>query len=64
MGVLYRSSLQNTSLFEIFTGKRLLFARLDHQKVEAYIDTDWVGLVTDRRSTLGYCSLVGGNLVT
>jgi hypothetical protein len=42
----------------------LLFARLDHQKVEAYIDTDWVGLVTDRRSTLGYCSLVGGNLVT
>jgi hypothetical protein len=33
-------------------------------KLEAYIDADWVGSVTDHRSTSGYCTLVGGNLVT
>lgn len=25
---------------------------------------DWAGLVSDRRSTLGYCTFVGGDLVT
>jgi hypothetical protein len=42
----------------------LLFAQDDYLKLEAYIDADWVGSVTDHRSTSGYCTLVGGNLVT
>lgn len=33
-------------------------------RVEVYIDADWAGSITDRRSTPRYCSLVGGNLVT
>ena len=33
-------------------------------QVEIYIDADWAGSVTDRRSTSGYCTYVGGNLVT
>ena len=32
--------------------------------IEAYTDVDWVGSTTDRRSTSGWCTFVGGNLVT
>jgi hypothetical protein len=45
-------------------GKGLLFSPHDHLKIEAYTDVDWIGLITDRRSTSGYCTFVGGNLVT
>ena len=45
-------------------GKGLHFARHDHLRVEAYTDADWAGSITDRRSTSGYCTFVGGNLVT
>ena len=45
-------------------GKGLYFAKHDHLLVEAYSDADWAGSVTDRRSTSGYCTFVGGNLVT
>jgi len=45
-------------------GKGLLFSQYDHLKIEAYIDADWAGSITDRRSTSGYCTFVGGNLVT
>lgn len=46
------------------SGKSLLYKRHGHHYVEVYTDADWVGLLTDRRSTLGYCSFVGDNLVT
>ncbi|RVW61830.1 putative mitochondrial protein [Vitis vinifera] len=46
-------------------GKGILFAKnVDHQNIEVYIDADWVGVVDDRRSTSGYFTFVGGNLVT
>ena len=45
-------------------GKGLFFSRHDHFRVEAYTDADWAGSITDRRSTSGYCTFVGGNLVT
>ena len=32
--------------------------------IEAYTDVDWVGSITDRRSTSRWCTFVGGNLVT
>ena len=32
--------------------------------IEAYIDVDWAGSIIDRRSTSGWCTFVGGNLVT
>ena len=45
-------------------GKGLLFSKNHHLQVEAYTDADWAGSVSDRRSTSGYCTFVGGNLVT
>ncbi|XP_043697502.1 secreted RxLR effector protein 161-like [Telopea speciosissima] len=35
-----------------------------HSRVEGFSDADWVGSPTDRRSTIGYCTFVGGNLVS
>ncbi|RVW71357.1 Retrovirus-related Pol polyprotein from transposon RE1 [Vitis vinifera] len=46
-------------------GKGILFAKnVDHQSIEVYTDADWAGVVDDRRSTSGYFTFVGGNLVT
>ncbi|WKA05086.1 hypothetical protein VitviT2T_023071 [Vitis vinifera] len=46
-------------------GKGILFTKnVDHQSIEVYNDVDWVGAVDDRRSTSGYFTFVGGNLVT
>jgi len=45
-------------------GKGLLFSQHDHLKIKAYTNADWAGLIMDRRSTLGYCTFMGGNLVT
>ena len=45
-------------------GKGVLFTKnVDCQSVDAYSDTDWAGAIDDRRSTSGYFTFVGGNLV-
>ena len=45
-------------------GKGLMFSKNNHLQVEAYSDSDYGSSVVDRRSTSGYCTFVGGNLVT
>ncbi|XP_070035906.1 secreted RxLR effector protein 161-like [Nicotiana tomentosiformis] len=45
-------------------GKGLLFEDRGHEHIIGYSDVDWAGLPFDRRSTSGYCVLVGGNLVS
>ncbi|KAJ7961445.1 Retrovirus-related Pol polyprotein from transposon TNT 1-94 [Quillaja saponaria] len=45
-------------------GKGLLFENNRSLKLEAYTDADWAGSLDDRRSTSGYCTFVGGNLVS
>ncbi|WJZ89730.1 hypothetical protein VitviT2T_008926 [Vitis vinifera] len=46
-------------------GKGILFAKnVNHQSIEVYIDADWAGAVDDMRSTSGYFTFVGGNIVT
>ena len=42
----------------------ILFRRNQHLDLVAYTDADWVGDQDDRRSTSGYFTLVGGNLIT
>ena len=45
-------------------GKVILFTKnLDCQSVDAYSDADWAGAIDDRRSTSGYFTFVGGNLM-
>ena len=44
--------------------KGLIFANNGHLEVEVYKDANWVRSITDRRSTSGYCTFVGGNLLT
>ncbi|XP_042511753.1 uncharacterized mitochondrial protein AtMg00810-like [Macadamia integrifolia] len=45
-------------------GKGLLYSRNNHLRIKGYTDADWAGSVFDRRSTSGYCTFVGSNLVT
>ena len=46
-------------------GKGILFTKnVDCQSVDVYSDADWAGAIDDRRSTSGYSTFVGGNLVT
>ena len=45
-------------------GKGLMFTRNHHLRVEGYTDADWAGNISDRKSTSGYFTFVGGNLVT
>ncbi|XP_019056266.1 PREDICTED: uncharacterized protein LOC109116021 [Tarenaya hassleriana] len=44
--------------------KGLWMRNNQHTKVIGYCDADWAGDRTDRKSTTGYCTFVGGNLVT
>jgi len=44
--------------------KGLMFKNRGHIQVEAYTDANWTCNINDRRSTSGYCTFVGGNLVT
>jgi hypothetical protein len=45
-------------------GRGLMFSRHGHLDIEGHTDADWAGSVTDRRSTSGYFTFVGGNLVS
>jgi hypothetical protein len=45
-------------------GKGLMFSKNAHLKIEGYTDADWAGNILDRKSTSGYFTFVGGNLVT
>ena len=44
--------------------KGLIYRRHDHLRIEAYSDAGYAGDKGDRKSTTGYCTYVGGNLVT
>ncbi|RVW31461.1 Retrovirus-related Pol polyprotein from transposon RE1 [Vitis vinifera] len=45
-------------------GKGILFKKNNTLALEAYTDTDYASSLVDRRSTTGYCTFLGGNLVT
>ena len=41
-----------------------LFKTYKHLEIQGYTDADWAGSKDNRRSTSGYFTMVGGNLVT
>ena len=45
-------------------GRGLMFRKHSHLNIEGYTDADWAGSATGKRSTSGYFTFVGGNLVT
>ena len=45
-------------------GKGVLYQKNGYLDLVAYTDADWAGDRDDRKSTSGYFTLVGGNLVT
>ena len=45
-------------------GKGLMFSKNNHLDIEGYTDADWAGNISDRKSTSGYFTFEGGNLVT
>ena len=46
-------------------GKGILFSKNeDYSNIEVYTNANWVGSISDRRSTSAYFTFVGGNLVT
>ncbi|GAV76356.1 hypothetical protein CFOL_v3_19831, partial [Cephalotus follicularis] len=46
------------------SGKGVLFKRSQKLALEAYTYADYAGSIVDGRSTSGYCTFLGGNLVT
>ena len=45
-------------------GLELLYRANGHLRVEGFSDADWAGSPSDRRSTTGYCTFLGGNVVS
>ena len=42
----------------------ILYKKHEHTRIECFSDTDWAKFKENRRSTLGYCAFVGGNLIS
>jgi len=45
-------------------GKGLLYGSNNHTRVVCYLDANWAGSPSDRKSTFGYCVSIGGNLIS
>jgi Reverse transcriptase (RNA-dependent DNA polymerase) len=45
-------------------GRGILMRNNGHVNITGYSDADWAGNPIDRKSTSGFCTFVGGNLVT
>ncbi|RZB60128.1 Retrovirus-related Pol polyprotein from transposon RE2 [Glycine soja] len=45
-------------------GQGLLYEDKGNTQLSGYCDADWAGCPMDRRSTLGYCVFIGGNLIS
>jgi len=44
-------------------GQGLLYEDKGNTQIFVYCDTNWAGSPTDRRSTIGYCVLLGENVI-
>ncbi|KAK8952504.1 hypothetical protein KSP39_PZI004609 [Platanthera zijinensis] len=58
-----QSALRILEYVKAAPGKGLLFQKNDHLRVEAYSDASYADDKGDHKSTSGFCTFVGGNLV-
>ncbi|XP_031276943.1 uncharacterized protein LOC116135386 [Pistacia vera] len=59
-----RKAIQILRYIKGTPGKGLLYENRGHTQIVRYSDDNWAGSPSDRRSTSGFCDLVGGNLVS
>ncbi|XP_048443896.1 uncharacterized mitochondrial protein AtMg00810-like [Pyrus x bretschneideri] len=45
-------------------GRGIIMKKNESTQITGYCDADWAGNYIDHKSTTGYCTFVGGNLVT
>ncbi|KAM2986072.1 hypothetical protein FF2_006398 [Malus domestica] len=45
-------------------GRGILMRNNSHTQISGYTDAEWAGNSLDRKPTTGFCTFVGGNLVT
>ena len=45
-------------------GRGIIFKNNGNTSIVGFVDADWAGNALDRKSTTGYCTFVGGNIVT
>jgi len=56
--------IRNLKCIKGAPGKGLIYEDKGQTHIVGYSDADWAGSPIDRRSTSGYCVLVGGNLIS
>ena len=52
------------SYLKVTPGKGILFRARNELDIKGFSDADYVGSMTNRRSTSGYCVFLGENLVS
>ena len=61
----YRAVVEQILCYlKLALGHVILYSNHGHNRLECFMDADWVGSKEDRRSTTGYCVFVEGNLVS
>ena len=60
----YHAALQILRYLKRTAGLGLTFRRTSKLNLEIYTDSEFGGSLIDRRSTTGYCAMLGGNLIT
>ncbi|GAU43000.1 hypothetical protein TSUD_188740 [Trifolium subterraneum] len=56
--------LNYLTIYKEAPGRGLLYEDKGDAKITCYSDADWAGSPSDRRSTSGYCVLIGGNMIS
>ena len=62
--VMHWGCITSSYVYQAYSGKGLIYQRHDHLRIEAYSDAGYTKDKGDQKSTTGYCTYVGGNLVT
>ena len=60
----WEAAIQIVRYLKAHPGRGLSYKANGHLLVEAFTDVDWAGSPSDRKSTTGYCTFLGGNIIT